>query len=75
LMNLVTSTSGNTVRTMVDVSEPMGDIITLYLTAGVHSLVAAIDAETQAKDGQALDIVLDLAKTHLFDTETEQAIY
>ena len=59
---------------MVDVSEPMGDIITLYLTAGAHSLVATIDAETRAKDGQALDVVLDLAKTHLFDPETEQAI-
>ncbi|MGI4788722.1 MAG: ABC transporter ATP-binding protein [Janthinobacterium lividum] len=75
LTNPVTSMPTNTVRTMVDVSEPMGDIITLYLTAGVHSLVATIDAETQAKDGQALDIVLDLAKTHLFDPETEQAIY
>ncbi len=53
----------------------MGDIVTLYLTAGPHSLVATIDAETQAKDGQTLDIVLDLAKTHLFDAQTEQAIY
>ncbi len=75
LTNPVASVSGNTVRTVVDVSEPMGDIITLYLTAGTHSLVATIDAETSAKDGQTLDIVLDLAKTHLFDAETEQAIY
>ena len=49
--------------------------ITLYLTAGTHSLVATIDAETKAQDGQTLDAVLDLAKTHLFDAETEQAIY
>ncbi len=75
LTNPVTAVPGNTVRTTVDVSEPMGDIITLYLTAGVHSLVATIDAETSAKDGQTLDIVLDLAKTHLFDAETEEAIY
>ena len=75
LTNPVASTPGNTVRTTVDVSEPMGDIITLYLTSGVHSLVATIDAETSAKDGQALDVVLDMAKTHLFDAETEQAIY
>ena len=57
------------------VPEPMGDIITLYLTAGTHSLVATIDAETKAKDGETLDVVFDLAKTHLFDAETEQAIY
>ncbi len=75
LTNSILAEPGNTVRTVVDVSEPMGDIITLYLTAGVHSLVATIDAETKAQDGQTLDIVLDLAKTHLFDAETEQAIY
>ena len=75
LTNPVASSPGNTVRTLVDVSEPMGDIITLYLTAGVHSLVATIDAETKAQDGQTLDVVLDLAKTHLFDAESEQAIY
>ena len=75
LTNPVVALPGNTIRTIVDVSEPMGDIITLYLTAGTQSLVATIDAETQAKDGQTLDIVLDLAKTHLFDAETEQAIY
>ena len=66
---------GNVVRTVVDVSEPMGDIVTLYLTAGVHSLVATLDAETAAKDGQALDVVVDLEKTHLFDPDTQQAIY
>lgn len=53
----------------------MGDIMTLYLTCGSHSLVATIDAETGARDGEALDVVVDLAKTHLFDPDTEQAIY
>ena len=75
LKNPIEATEGNIVRTQVDVSEPMGDIITLYLTAGVHSLVATVDAETLAKDGQALDVLFDLAKTHLFDPDTEQAIY
>ncbi|MDQ2687277.1 MAG: sn-glycerol-3-phosphate ABC transporter ATP-binding protein UgpC [Armatimonadota bacterium] len=75
LKNSIEATPGNTVRTQVDVSEPMGDIVTLYLTAGQHQLVATIDSETQAKDGNALDIALDLARTHLFDAQTEQAIY
>ena len=75
LKNPIEATPGNTVRTQVDVSEPMGDIITLYLTVDAHSLVATIDAETAAKDGQALDVVFDLTKTHLFDAETELAIY
>ena len=75
LKNPFEATAANTLRTQIDVSEPMGDIITLYLTAGVHNLVATIDSETSAKDGEALDVVLDLAKTHLFDPQTEQAIY
>ena len=74
LRNPIEAGAGNVVRTLVDVSEPMGDIITVYLTCGPHSLVATVDAETKAKDGQALDVVLDLAKTHLFDPDTEQAI-
>ncbi len=67
--------TGNTVRTVVDVAEPMGDIVTLYLTAGWHMLVAAIDADTQAKVGNTLDVIFDLDKTHLFDVVTEKAIY
>ncbi|BDI29110.1 sugar ABC transporter ATP-binding protein [Capsulimonas corticalis] len=74
LKNPVEATEANTIRTLVDVSEPMGDIVTFYLTAGPHQLVATIDSETKAKDGEALDVVLDLAKSHLFDPETEQAI-
>lgn len=64
----------NTIRTQVDVSEPMGDIITFYLTIGNVQIVATIDSESKAKDGQALDIVLDTAKIHLFDKDTERAI-
>ena len=53
----------------------MGDIVTLYLTVGQHQLVATIDAKTAAKDGNALDVIFDLDKTHLFDPQTEKAIY
>jgi len=75
LKNPIEATPENTVRTQVDVSEPMGDIVTLYLTAGTHQIVAAIDADTKAKDGNALDVIFDIEKTHLFDPTTEVAIY
>jgi multiple sugar transport system ATP-binding protein len=75
LKNPIDAVEGNTVRTQVDVSEPMGDIVTLYLTAASHQIVATIDAETKAQDGQTLDVIFDLDKTHLFDADTEQAIY
>jgi len=41
----------------------------------LRPVVATVDAETSARDGQALDVVFDLDKTHLFDPDTERALY
>jgi hypothetical protein len=38
-------------------------------------MVAEVDAETRAVDGAPVDLVLDMRKTHLFDKETERAIF
>jgi multiple sugar transport system ATP-binding protein len=75
LSPLVKPTDENTIKATVDVIEPMGPIVTMYLTTAKHNLVATIDAETQAKEGQEIEVVLDMDKTHLFDKETEEAIY
>jgi multiple sugar transport system ATP-binding protein len=65
----------STVRVQVDVVEPMGDVCTVYITAGnTQPLVATLDASTGAKDGQTLDVIVDSDKVHLFDPETELAI-
>ena len=58
----------------VDVTEPIGSTVYAYLTAGKHSLIADLDAETKAKDGEPLEVVFDMTKTHLFDPETEAAL-
>lgn len=63
-----------TVRALVDVHEPLGSDVILYLTAGAHSIVARVDAHTQAKMGQTIDVVFDMRKMHLFDPTTQQAI-
>jgi hypothetical protein len=44
------------------------------LNVGNQSLVAEIDAETKAKEGAPLDVVLDAAAAHVFDKDTEQTI-
>ncbi len=75
ITSLVAPTEENTIKVMVDVIEPMGSIVTMYLTSGGHNMVATIDAESKAKELQEMEIILDMAKTHLFDKETEQAIY
>ena len=75
IASLVTATDENTITVMVDVIEPMGSIVTMYLTSGAHNMVATIDAETKAKELQEMEVILDMVKTHLFDKETEEAIY
>ncbi len=64
----------NVVRVNVDVVEPMGSLSTVYLTSGSHTLIANVDAETRAKEGAPLDVVIDGSAAHVFDKETEQAI-
>ncbi|HUV05891.1 MAG TPA: sn-glycerol-3-phosphate ABC transporter ATP-binding protein UgpC [Armatimonadota bacterium] len=75
LSPLLKPTEENTIKAMVDVIEPMGAIVTMYLAAGPHNLIATIDAETKAKETQGMEIILDMEKTHLFDSETSEAIY
>ena len=58
----------------VDVTEPMGSTVYVYLTAGKYALVADLDAETAAKDGEPLEVGFDMGKTRLFDPETELAL-
>ena len=55
-------------------NEPLGSDVILYLTVGSHSIVARVDAHTQARMGQSIEVVLDMRKMHLFDPQTQQAI-
>ncbi|MGV3723414.1 MAG: ABC transporter ATP-binding protein [Actinomycetota bacterium] len=66
---------GNTVTLLCEVTEPMGDRMHIYLSKAPHSLVADMDAETQVKEDQELEVVFDMEGSHAFDKETEQAIY
>jgi len=66
---------GNTVQVEVDVIEPLGSDVELYLKAGDIPLTAMIDSASPAQVGEMMDVVFDLEKSHLFDTDTEQALY
>ncbi len=66
--------AGAVARLGVDVTEPMGSTVYVYLTAGKDALIADVDAKTAAKDGEQLDVVLDMSKSHLFDPETQVAL-
>ncbi len=61
-------------RAMVDVHEPLGSDVILYLSTGPHSIVARVDAHSDAKMGQQADVVFNMRKMHLFDPQTHQVI-
>jgi multiple sugar transport system ATP-binding protein len=65
---------GRSIPATVEVIEPMGSEIYLYLTTGLHSFVARVGAQVQAHVNQSLDMVVNLEKAHFFDAETEKII-
>ena len=75
LEGLVKPTPGNTVTVDVDVMEPLGDDVEMHLTSGDHAIIAKLDSKTQARVAEPLVVVFDMNRTHLFDKETELAIY
>lgn len=58
----------------VDVMEPMGAEIYLYLLSGKHSFIARVDPRSQGRPGKKLDVAINLDHVHVFDKQTEQAI-
>ncbi|BCM89262.1 sn-glycerol-3-phosphate import ATP-binding protein UgpC [Abditibacteriota bacterium] len=64
----------STIPMQVEVTEAMGARTIVYLRAGQQSVVAEIDADTNAKEGHTLDVSLDTSVVHLFDPQTEAAI-
>ncbi len=75
LIALVPSTPGNTIKMDVDVVEPLGSDVEMYLKNGDITLISLIDSASPAKMGDSIEVVLDMKKSHLFDTQTEQALY
>jgi multiple sugar transport system ATP-binding protein len=62
------------VRTRVDVVEPMGSEVYLYLLAGQTSLVSRVDSRTEVQPNYILDTAFNMDKMHVFDPETQQSI-
>lgn len=65
----------NTLKARVDVVEPMGSEVILYLNVGKSSFVARVNPHTQARVGQEMEVVLDLNKMHAFDVSTGVSLF
>ncbi len=64
----------NTIKAKVEVIEPLGAEIFIYLACGNNSLVGKMDSRTQVEIEQDIEIVIDMEKTHIFDPTTLLAI-
>ncbi len=62
------------INATVDVIEPMGSEIYLYLNTSGHSFVARTASHKRAEPGEKLELAITVPKTHFFDPATEQAI-
>lgn len=62
------------IRCTVDVVEPLGSEIYVYLRSGQHVLTASMGPETKIEPQQEMNIVLDFRKVKFFDPETEKRI-
>jgi len=58
----------------VEVVEPMGSEIFLYMVKDSNRFVARVGADDTAQVNQDLEVVFDMSKVHFFDPKTEQAL-
>jgi multiple sugar transport system ATP-binding protein len=58
------------IKTRVDVVEPMGNEVLLYLQSGQNTLISQMDARTEVEPGHTLNVALNMDKMHIFDPET-----
>jgi multiple sugar transport system ATP-binding protein len=63
------------VKVTIEVVEPLGSETLLYASTGKHQIVCKVDARNKAEVNQDTEMVFDMSKIHLFDAETQQALF
>ena len=63
-----------TLTATVDVVEPMGSEIYLYLNAGESNFVVRVSNQDTASTNQDVQVVFDMSKALFFDPETGMAL-
>jgi len=72
--NAVGPTEGRVVTSLIEVVEPMGSEVYLYLNTGINSYIARVKSHPKSAIRQNIDMVFNMDKAHFFDPETEKAI-
>jgi multiple sugar transport system ATP-binding protein len=58
----------------VDVLEPMGSEVYLYVVTDAGQVVVRAPAHTTAREGESVTLYVEPAKVHLFDAATEESL-
>ena len=75
-LKLVSATpQKNTIPANVEVVEPLGAEIHLYVGTANHQLIASVEPQNVFKVGDEVHFLPDLSKVHFFDGETEKSIF
>lgn len=69
-----TNVTGHTAVSTVEVVEPMGSEVLLYLNTGKNTLIARMEPQSEAKVNQELELVFNMEKVHLFERDTLERI-
>jgi multiple sugar transport system ATP-binding protein len=62
------------VKSRVEVVEPMGAEVYLYLNTGKHVFIARVNVRDNARVNQDLNVVFNMKKTHFFDQKTGMTV-
>ena len=68
------SSSGASIRATVEIVEPMGAEIYLYLTTYGNTIQVRVDPMVRVEVNDEIELDLDMKKAHFFDYETEKAL-
>jgi multiple sugar transport system ATP-binding protein len=68
------ATAGRSTLATVEVVEPMGSEVLVYLNTGKNTLVARVEPQSEAKVNQEIEILFNLEKIRLFDKDTQERI-
>ena len=62
---------GGVLNCKIDVVEPLGDEMIIYLSTKKQSMLSKLQAHRMVRPGEEMEVVVDLEKVHLFDEREE----
>jgi len=66
--------ASNKTTVNVEVVEPMGSEVYIYLSSGTQSFQARVDSRTRVRPNDQIEVVFDVDHLHVFDKQTQVSI-